>query len=37
VGARGRRLVWRHLEGDEIDLCADALWRLAQEGTIEAA
>ena len=37
VGARGRTLVWRDPEGDEIDLCADALWRLAHEGEIEAA
>lgn len=37
VGPRGRTLVWRDPEGDEIDLCADALWRLAHEGTIEAA
>ena len=37
VGARGRTLVWRDEEGDEIDLCADALWRLAHEGEIEAA
>jgi hypothetical protein len=37
VGARGRTLVWHDVEGDEIDLCADALWRLAQEGAIEAA
>jgi hypothetical protein len=37
VGERGRTLVWRDPEGDEIDLCADALWRLAHEGAIEAA
>jgi hypothetical protein len=37
VGTRGRTLVWRDSEGDEIDLCADALWRLAHEGAIEAA
>lgn len=37
VGPRGRTLVWRDPEGDEIDLCADALWRLAHHGTIEAA
>jgi hypothetical protein len=37
VGPRGRTLVWRDPAGDEIDLCADALWRLAHEGTIEAA
>jgi hypothetical protein len=37
VGPRGRTLIWRDSEGDEIDLCADALWRLAHEGTIEAA
>jgi len=37
VGARGRTLVWRDPEGDEINLCADALWRLAHHGAIEAA
>jgi len=37
VGPRGRTLVWRDAEGDEIDLCADALWRLAHQGEIEAA
>ncbi len=37
VGERGRTLIWRDPEGDEIDLCADALWRLAHEGAIEAA
>jgi Protein of unknown function (DUF2442) len=37
VGPRGRTLVWRDPEGDEIDLCADALWRLARQGATEAA
>jgi hypothetical protein len=37
VGERGRTLVWRDPSGDEIDLCADALWRLAHQGHIEAA
>ena len=37
LGARGRTLVWRDPEGDEIDLCAAALWRLAQQGEVEAA
>lgn len=37
IGARGRTLVWRDPEGDEIDLCADALWRLAHQGDVEAA
>ena len=37
LGERGRTLLWRDPEGDEIDLCADALWRLAHEGAIEAA
>lgn len=37
IGARGRTLVWRDPEGDEIDLCADALWRLAHNGAIDAA
>ncbi len=37
VGERGRTLVWRDPDGDEIDLCADALWRLAHGGAAEAA
>ena len=37
VGERGRTLVWHDPQGDEIDLCADALWLLAHEGAIEAA
>jgi hypothetical protein len=37
VGARGRTLLWHDPEGEEIDLCADALWRMAQEGATEAA
>jgi hypothetical protein len=37
VGPRGRTLVWQDPEGDEIDLCADALWQLANEGATEAA
>jgi hypothetical protein len=37
VGPRGRTLVWQDPEGDEIDLCADALWRLARQGATEAA
>ena len=37
VGAGGRSLVWRDPQGDEIDLCADALWRLAHRGDVEAA
>jgi len=37
VSEHGRTLVWRDPEGDEIDLCADALWRLAHHGAIEAA
>jgi hypothetical protein len=37
VGARGRTLVWQNPEGDEIDLCADALWQMAHQGATEAA
>ncbi len=37
VGERGRTLVWRDPEGDAIDLCADALWRMAHGGAAEAA
>ncbi len=37
VGPRGRTLVWRDPEGDEVDLCADALWRLSRDGEVEAA
>lgn len=37
VGARGRTLLWHDPDGDEIDLCADSLWRLVEEGATEAA
>ena len=37
VGPRGRTLVWPDAEGDEIDLCADALWRPVLQGATEAA
>jgi hypothetical protein len=37
IGPRGRTLVWRDPEGAEVDLCADALWHLAHEGTSDAA
>jgi hypothetical protein len=37
VSARGRTLVWQDPQGDEVDLCAEALWRLAHQGTTEAA
>jgi hypothetical protein len=37
VGPRGRTILWHDAEGDEIDLCADALWRLAHQGAEEAA
>lgn len=37
VGPRGRTLVWQDPQRDEIDLCADALWRLAHQGDVEAA
>lgn len=37
IGERGRMLVWRDPDGDEIDLCADALWRLSNSGDVEAA
>ena len=37
VGERGRTVVWRDPEGNEIDLCADALWRLAHQDDSEAA
>ena len=36
VGPRGRTLVWQDPEGDETDLCADALWPLAHQGTFKA-
>jgi hypothetical protein len=29
IGERGRTLIWHDREGDEIDLCADALWQMA--------
>ena len=37
IGERGRSLVWRDAEGDDLDLCADALWRLAREASAAAA
>jgi hypothetical protein len=27
IGARGRSLIWTDEAGDDIDFCADALWR----------
>jgi hypothetical protein len=36
IGERGRTLIWRDDEGDEIDLCADALWQMAH-GKVSAA
>ena len=37
LGPGGRTLLWHDPAGDEIDFCADALWRLAQEWDVEAA
>ena len=37
IGERGRTLIWRDDEGDEIDLCADALWQMAHSGKVSAA
>jgi hypothetical protein len=37
IGERGRTLIWRDEEGDEIDLCADALWQMAHGGKVSAA
>jgi Protein of unknown function (DUF2442) len=37
IGERGRTLIWRDDEGDEIDLCADALWQMAHGGKVSAA
>ena len=37
VGERGRTLLWRDPDGDEIDLCADALWRMAHGEEAAAA
>ena len=36
IGERGRTLIWRDDEGDEIDLCADALWEVA-DGKVSVA
>ena len=36
IGVRGRTLIWHDHEGDEIDLCADALWQMAH-GRVSAA
>ena len=37
IGERGRTLIWRDDAGDEIDLCADALWQMAHGGKMSAA
>ena len=37
IGERGRTLIWHDDEGDEIDLCADALWQMAHGGKVSAA
>jgi hypothetical protein len=37
IGERGRSLVWHDPEGDELDLCADALWKMAYERAVTAA
>jgi hypothetical protein len=37
VGERDRTLVWRDPDGDEVDLCADALSRMAHGGEAAAA
>jgi hypothetical protein len=37
IGERGRTLIWRDDEGDEIDLCADALWQMAHGSKVSAA
>jgi hypothetical protein len=37
IGERGRTLIWHDREGDEIDLCADALWQMAHGGKASAA
>jgi hypothetical protein len=37
LGPGGRTLLWHDPAGDVIDLCTDALWRLAQAGDVEAA
>jgi hypothetical protein len=31
VAAHGRALVWHDADGDEVDLCADALRQMAEE------
>jgi hypothetical protein len=36
IGERGRTLLWHDDSGDEIDLCADALWQMAH-GEVTAA
>lgn len=37
IGERGRSVFWRDAEGDELDLCADALWQMAFERPAAAA
>ena len=33
----GRAIAWRHPDGDDVDLCADALRRLAEHAVVRAA
>jgi hypothetical protein len=33
----GRAIAWRYVDGDDVDLCADALRRLAEHAAARAA
>jgi len=33
----GRAIAWKHADGDDVDLCADALRRLAEHAVVRAA
>jgi hypothetical protein len=37
IGERGRTLIWHDDGGDEINLCADALWQMAHGAKVSAA
>jgi len=33
----GRAIAWKHVDGDDVDLCADALRQLAEHAVVKAA
>jgi hypothetical protein len=37
VANNGRTVAWKHADGEDVDLCADALRRLAEDAVARAA